>query len=139
MNDRLQVDIGQILEQLACSQPAAPALHVPGRASLTYAELANQIRYLRKRLNEWGFERGDVIAGMIPPRPEMAVALAVLPATSTFAPLSPAFSEDVYADLLTRVRAKAVIVPAELEHPVRAAARRCGIAEIALIANGAGI
>jgi oxalate---CoA ligase len=82
-------------------------------------------------LSEWGFGRGDVIAGMIPPRSEMAVALATLPAASTFAPLGPAFSEDLYAELLMRLRAKAVIVPAELEHPVRAAAKRCGLAEIA--------
>ena len=139
MNDRLQADIGEVFEQLAYSQPAAPALHVPGRASVTYAELAQQIRHLRQRLSEWGFARGDVIAGMIPPRAEMAVALAALPAASTFAPLSPAFSEDVYAELLTRLRAKAVIVPAELEHPVRAAAKRCGVAEIALVANVTGI
>jgi acyl-coenzyme A synthetase/AMP-(fatty) acid ligase len=117
MNDRLQADIGQIFEQLAYSQPAAPALHVPRHASLTYADLAKQIGHLRKRLSEWGFGRGDVIAEMIPLRPEMAVALAALPAASTFAPLGPAFSEDLYAELLTRLRAKAVIVPAELEHP----------------------
>ena len=65
MND-MSVDITQILEALAESQPAAPALHVAGRTSLSYADLGAQIRYVRERLNHWGIERGDVIAGLVP-------------------------------------------------------------------------
>ena len=133
--DDLTAGIGQALESLARSQPAAPALHVPGRTSLSYADLGAQIRYVRERLGSWDFVRGDVIAGVIPTRPEMALASATLPAAATFAPLSPAFSADVYSELLARLRPKALIVPTDLNHPVRIAARRCGLAEIALIGD----
>jgi oxalate---CoA ligase len=128
-------DIGYALESRARSQPTAPALHVPGRTSLSYADLGAQIRYVRERLANWNFVRGDVIAGVIPARPEMALACATIPAVATFAPLSPAFTADVYCELLVRLRPKALIVPTDLNHPVRVAARRCGLAEIALIGD----
>ena len=57
--DNTNPDITQILEALASTQPAAPALHVPGRASLTYANLGEQIRYVRERLGNWGIGRGE--------------------------------------------------------------------------------
>ncbi|MGZ8212824.1 MAG: hypothetical protein ACXWUH_20150, partial [Burkholderiales bacterium] len=63
--DDLNTDIGRALELLAQSQPGAPALHVPGRTSLTYGELGEQIRYVRQRLRDWGVVRGDVVAGVI--------------------------------------------------------------------------
>src|SRR5437762_12813069 len=56
-------NIGHALESLARSQPTAPALHVPGRTSLNYADLGAQISYVRKRLGSWGVVPGDVIAG----------------------------------------------------------------------------
>ena len=131
MND-LDQDIGQALEHLARSQPTAPAIHVPGRTTLTYADLGAQIRYVRERLGNWEIGRGDIVAGVIPLRPEMAVACATVPAAATFAPLSPGFTTDIYAELLTRLRPKALLVPANFDHPVRLAARRCGVAEIEL-------
>src|SRR5450755_653029 len=79
--------LADALSALAKNQSAAPALHVPGRKSLTWGELGAQIRYVRERLGGWGIAPGDVIAGVIPSRPEMAVACATLPSSSTFAPL----------------------------------------------------
>ena len=122
----------QILETLAAVQPAAPALHVPGRRSLCYADLGAQIRYVRERLSGWRIGRGDVIAGLIPSRPEMAVAWASVPGAGTFAPLNPMRTADTYCDLLAHLRPKALLVPKDLDHPVRLAAQRCGVAEIAL-------
>ncbi len=124
--------IAGALESLAERQPAAPALHVPDRPTLTYGHLGAQNRYIRERLSAWDIVRGDVIAGVIPTRPEMAVAIATLPAAATFAPLSPAFTTEVYAELLARLRPKALIAPADPHHPVRVAGQRCGVAEITL-------
>jgi len=85
-------DLGQALESLSIRQPKAPALHVSGRNSLTYEDLGAQVRYVRDRLGGWGIARGDVVAAVIPSRPEMAVACATMSTSSTFAPLSPALT-----------------------------------------------
>ncbi len=126
----MDTNVGHILETLASSQPLAPAMHVPGRPTLTFADLGEQIRYVRERLRGWGIGPGDVIAGVIPTRPEMAVACAVVPASATFAPLSQALSVEAYSELLVRLRPKAAIVPTDARHPLRVAARLCGVAEV---------
>ena len=122
--------IEDALGALAKDRPAAPALQAPGRKPLTYADLAAQIHRVRKYLGGLDIGRGDIVAGVIPSRPEMAVACATLPASSTFAPLSPSLTPDDYSQLLVRTGAKAILAPKGEEHPVRAAARRHGVAEI---------
>lgn len=126
------LNITQTLEGLATSQPRAPAIHVPGRKTLTYAHLGEQIRYVRERLHGWDIGRGDIVAGVIPSRPEMAVACLTVPSAATFAPLAPAMDVEIYAQLLGRMRPKAIVVPRGLDHPARKAARRLGITEIEL-------
>ena len=129
----MDTDITQLLEALARRQPAAAALHGQGGTTLRYADLGAQIRYVRERLGQWDIVRGDFVAGVIPFRLEMAVACATLPAATTFAPLSPALTIEVYCELLGRLRPKALIVPKDLDHPVRLAARRSRVAEIELV------
>ena len=126
-------DITKVLEALAVSQPAACAIRVPGRQPLRYADLGAQIRYVRERLGGWGIGRGDIVAAVLTMRPEMAVACAAFPAAATFAPLSPTLAVDVYAELLARLRPKALVVEQGMEHPVRIAAQRLAITELALI------
>lgn len=133
--DDLNSDIGQALEQLAHTQPGKPALHAPGRISLTYSHLGEQVRYVRHRLAGWEIARGSIVAGVIPERPELALACATITAGAAFAPLSPAFTTDVYAELLGRLQPKALVSTVGAEHPARIAARRCGVAEIALTAD----
>ncbi|MGZ8267403.1 MAG: non-ribosomal peptide synthetase, partial [Burkholderiales bacterium] len=79
--------------------------------------------------------QGDVVVGVIPARPEMALACAAVPAVATLAPLSPSLTPNTYAELLTRLRPKLVILPDGVDHPLRAAARRCGVAEADLVPN----
>ena len=62
----------------------------------------------------------------------MAVAIATLPSSCTLAPLDPSLPSEAYAELLTRMNAKAVLVNSRDEHAIRAAARVLGIAEIDL-------
>ncbi len=122
--------IGEAFESLARRQPAAPALQVRGRVALTYYELGAQVRYVRTRLSAWGIRPGDIVAGFAASRPEMAVVSASFPSSSTFAPLSPSLPREAYADLLKRLRPKAVLVPEREEHALVAAARELGLAEI---------
>jgi len=123
-------NLAEVLEALAAGQPAAPLLHLPGCPALTYADLREQIGYVRDRLGDWGIARGDIVAGCIDSRPHMALACAALPSASTFAPLSASLTEDGYAALLDRLRPVAVLVEGALTHPLRAAAEARGIAEI---------
>jgi acyl-coenzyme A synthetase/AMP-(fatty) acid ligase/thioesterase domain-containing protein/acyl carrier protein len=127
--------LGDALALLAASQPAAPVLHVPGRRSLTRGELGAQIRYVRECLGSWGIAPGDVVAGVLPNRPEMAIACATLPSSSTFAPLGPTLTADAYARLIVRMHATAVLVPRGRDHPIRAAAQLHGIAEIDVVSQ----
>ena len=119
----MDTNVAQILEAFASSQPAAPAIHVPGRTTLTFADLGEQIRSVRECLRGWGIAPGDVIAGAIPTRPEMAVACATMPASAAFVPLSPALTAEAYSELLVRLRPKAAIVPAD-RSPSDACGRR---------------
>jgi acyl-CoA synthetase (AMP-forming)/AMP-acid ligase II len=130
--DRPSENLAEVLEAIAVGQPAAPLLHLPGRPALTYADLREQIGYVRDRLGDWGIARGDIVAGCIDSRPHMALACATLPSASTFAPLSPSLTEDGYAALLDRLQPAAVLVEGALAHPLRAAAQVRGIAEIRL-------
>jgi acyl-coenzyme A synthetase/AMP-(fatty) acid ligase/thioesterase domain-containing protein/acyl carrier protein len=123
------------LDGVATDQPAAVALHVPGRSSLTYGDLGAQIRYVRERLGGWGIAPGDIVAGVLPSRAEMAVACATLPSSCTFAPLGPNLTTDAYAQLIVRTGAHAVLVPKGQEHPIRAAARQHGVAEIDVVSK----
>lgn len=120
------------LEDIATRQPNNLALQAPGRSPLTYSELGEQIRYVRRRLSRWGIASGDIIAGAIPSRPEMALACATFPSSSTFAPLDPTLPAEVYFQLLDRLHPTAVLAPKGHDHPIRAAARKHGIAEIDL-------
>jgi acyl-CoA synthetase (AMP-forming)/AMP-acid ligase II/acyl carrier protein len=65
----------------------------------------------------------------------MAVACASLPASATFAPLSPAFTTDLYCEVLTRLRPRILVVPQDLHHPARVAAKRCGVTELELVSD----
>ena len=121
-----------MLEALAVRQPAAPAIHAPGRTPLRYAELGSQVRYVRERLGHWGIGKGDMVVGIVPSRPEMALACATVPAATTFAPLGPTLSAEAYCELLQRLRPKAMLVPTQADHPARIAARQCAVAELVL-------
>jgi oxalate---CoA ligase len=125
-------DITAILHAFANSRPEATAIHAPGRRSLTYKNLGQQIQYVRKRLAGWDVGRGDVLACVIPTRPEMAVACLTLPVSATVTPLGPRLTFDVYVQLLSRLRPKALCLPSGIAHPARDAARHCGISEIDL-------
>jgi amino acid adenylation domain-containing protein len=128
-------NLSDAIEAVARKQPAAPAIHVPGRLSLTYGDLGAQVRYVRERLGSWGIAPGDIVAGVIPSRAEMAVVCATLPSCCTFAPLGPNLTMDAYAQLIVRMGARAVLLPQGHEHPIRKAARQYGVAEIDVISE----
>ncbi len=130
-------NIADALDVIAAVQPTAPLLHLSGRPALTFGSLREQIALVRESLRRQGFAPGDIIAGCVDSRPQMALACLSFPAASTFAPLSPALSEEAYSTLLARLRPQAVLVGVPVDHPLRAAASSRGIAEIRIAADPA--
>ena len=111
-------------------QPFAPALVVHGRPPLTFHGLAERIRAVRSKLEAWGISRGDAVVWLNVDRPESAAAQAIMPSSSTIMPVSASITADAGADILGRVRPKAVAVPQGSSHPIAELARRLRIALI---------
>jgi amino acid adenylation domain-containing protein len=130
-------DVTSRLLAIAARAPHSPAILAPGREALSYSALAAHADRTAAQLASWGIGHGDIVAWANGERAETAVALAVLPASSTIAPLNPASTFDVLCDLLARMRPKAVVVPADGDSAILRAARRHGVAEITT-ARGAG-
>ena len=126
---------------LAATRPSAVALLAPGRAPLSFGELAQRIGSIGSQLAAWGIARGDIVAWANAGRAESAAALAIIPASAALAPLSAGLTADAYQTLLARLRPKAVAFEAGTDHPIAQAARRLSIAEIAVMPDlqgGAG-
>src|SRR5512138_3454501 len=104
-------DVTARLVELAAKSPASPAILAPGCEPLSFAALAAHVQRTTAQLTGWGIERGDVVVWANGDRVGTAVALAVLPASSTIAPLNPAATFEAQCDMLSRLRPKAVVVP----------------------------
>ena len=109
-------------------QPFAPALLAPGRPPLTFDGLARHIRAVGSMLAAWGIARGDAVVWLNVDRAESAAAQAVMPSSSTIMPVSASITADAGADVLARVRPKAVALPQGSSHPLAALARERRIA-----------
>ena len=129
----LAVDIPTVFAGFAETQPDNPAILAPGRAPLSFAGLHAQQRYVRDTFREWGIERGDSVAVVLPKGPEMAVAIATLPVSATVVPMAADLSPDNYERLFQRCAARALILPQAAPHAARIAAERLGILQIDLI------
>ena len=131
-------DLTDRLTALAARQPGAPFLHASGRTPMSFGVLAQRIAAMRAQFGALGIVRGDVVAGAVVDRLECVAALAILPAACTFAPLHPARPLASFVELFGRIRPRAVLVPTQRDHPIVAAARELGIAEIAMTPDPAG-
>jgi acyl-CoA synthetase (AMP-forming)/AMP-acid ligase II len=126
------------LHALAARQPAAAALTAPGRAAMTFGELAARGDALAARLSGWGIERGDIVVWPTIERVESIAALAMMPLGSTLAPLAPGLTADACEALLRRLRPRAVAIPGYGGGEFVEAARRLGLAEITIAAESLG-
>ena len=140
MPDDRHATLGEALDAIAGRQPDAPLMHRPGRPPVTYGALGKQLRDIRATLRDRGIGPGDVIAGFAGSRATMAMACLALPASSTFAPLAPSLAAPAYEALLRRLRPRAVLVPRDDGHALRAAAARVGVATMRAVdrADGSG-
>jgi acyl-CoA synthetase (AMP-forming)/AMP-acid ligase II len=127
-----QVCIPQLLAAHAERTPEALAILAPGRAPLSYGRLRWHTDHVRQALHTMGLGRHDRIALVLPNGPEMAVAFLAVAAGAPCVPLNPAYGIREFDTYLPELHAKAVIVQAGLDSPVRAAAHRHGLSIIEL-------
>ena len=78
----------QVLQAQAERIPDAPAISAPGRLSLTYRRLWQQVDDVVRTLRTCGLRRHDRIAVVLPYGPEMAVALLAVTTGAIGAPLN---------------------------------------------------
>jgi hypothetical protein len=109
---RLIDDIQEILLGHAARDPNARFLLADGRDPMTYRAMAAQVEHVRERFAAWGIARGDVVASTLVDRATSCLVLASAPVASAIALLSPALGVDACAELIERVRVRAVLVPA---------------------------
>ncbi len=123
---------------LDAADPAAPALGAPGRDDLAYADLRALIDRTVADCNGFGIGRGDAVAIVLPNGPEMAAAFLGVACAATAAPLNPAYRPDEFEFYLADLEARAVVVQAGDDSPVRDVAARLGLPLIELEARPDG-
>jgi acyl-CoA synthetase (AMP-forming)/AMP-acid ligase II len=130
--------MGTISAALAAIEPARPALAAPERGELSHGALMRQIEATVAQLNALGLGRGDAVAIVLPNGPEMASAFVSIAAAAVTAPLNPAYRDEEFDFYLGDLKARALVIQAGMESPVRAVAARRGVPVIELVpeANG---
>ena len=128
--------IHELLVRAARATPRAAAIAAPGREALSYERLHSRASDVVQRLNQLGIGRADRVAMVLPNGPEMAVAFVAVAAGATCAPLNPAFRASDFEFYLSDLGAKALIVAANLDSPVRSVAASKGIPVIELHPTG---
>ena len=88
----------------------APAVGAPGRHSMTYRGLAQQVSDTQGILGHAGLADGDRVALVLPNGPEMASAFLGVAAGLTAAPLNPAYRGDEFRFYLEDLDARLLIV-----------------------------
>ena len=126
-DDRTIATISLLLRERAQGQPDAPALLAPGRSSLTFADLWEQVGDLADRLRSLGVSPTTRVALSLPNGPEMAVAFLGVAACAACAPLNPAGQASEFRFYLEDTGASVLIMCRDDRGPVRSVAAEMGL------------
>jgi oxalate---CoA ligase len=121
------------IELHAEKRPDAPALLTPGCPALSYQRLKNHITVTVRQLQQFGFDRGNRLAVVLPNGPELATTFLALSSNTTCAPLNPAYSPAELEFYLRATRSQALVVTVETERIAGEAARGLGLPVIHLV------
>ena len=121
-----------LIAGFATHTPLNTAIAAPGRAPLTYQQLAAQLEHAAGQLDALGIGRGDRVAILLPNGPEMAVAFLAVASVASSAPLNPAHNERELDFYLSDLQAKALITTGDADSCARRAARRLGLPVVEL-------
>lgn len=112
---------------LGAGDPGAPALLAPDRPTLSRGDLVEQVRRVGGALSGHGVGAGDRVAIVLPNGPEMAAAFLGVACHASAAPLNPAYRAEEFAFYLDDLQARALVVAADADSPVRAVAAERGL------------
>ena len=124
------------LRALAAGASDRAALLAPGREPLSFAALEALLVEATGALAAFGVRAGDRVALVTSNGPEAATAFLSIACVATCAPLNPAYRASELDWYLGDLRARAVVVAAALDSPVREVAARRGIPVIELAGDG---
>jgi acyl-CoA synthetase (AMP-forming)/AMP-acid ligase II/aryl carrier-like protein len=125
----------ELVGRHARDRGASPAILAPGRTLLTYGELYQCLQRAGAALAAAGLGRGARIALALPDGPDLAVATLAAMSFATCAPLDPALDQGASTALLVQLRIDALVVPADCDSPLTAAARALGLPIVRLAAG----
>lgn len=133
MKEAPENNIYELLKSRADRYPDIFAIAAPGRFAMTYQRLFRQAEEVVESLNNMGIGRGDRVGIVLPNGPEMAVSFLTVSAGATSAPLNPTYGAREFEFYLSDLGAKAVIVQAGTDSPVRGVANDLGIPTFELV------
>jgi len=99
----------RILSEHAAQVPKQVAIAAPGRSSMTYRNLIQRLSRMQEALHGLGIGCNDRVALVLPPGPELAVALLGVASTATCVPMHP--DDEHMEAYLSDWHIKAVILP----------------------------
>ncbi|HZY44340.1 MAG TPA: AMP-binding protein, partial [Anaerolineae bacterium] len=123
----------QLLADRVQQQPESIAIEALDRDPLTYRGLYRHVISIGAMLNQAGIGRNDRVAIVAPNGPEMATAFLSVAAGATSAPLNPQYRAAEFDFYLSDLKAKALIIQADLESEARTVALDRGIPIIDLV------
>src|SRR5699024_4412770 len=113
------------------------ALFAPGKPTLTYKQLYDNVIQLATALNSFGIGRGDRVAMVMGNGPETVVTFLAVALTATAAPLNPNYKKEEFAFYYEDTKAKALIsLPGTAELAHEAATEDMAIIEAKTQADG---
>jgi oxalate---CoA ligase len=118
------VTIPDLLRPWAETTPGAPALIAPERKPLSYRELFERTQTAAGQLRSLGIGPDDRVALVHANGPELAAAFLAVSSAAICAPLNPAYRQSELDFYLSDLRAKAIVLAAEDDSPLRDLAKR---------------
>jgi acyl-CoA synthetase (AMP-forming)/AMP-acid ligase II len=122
-----------ISEFLSGHLPDRKAIGASKKEWLTYGALRDLSQKVNIELREFGIEKKDRVAIVLPNGPFMASAFATIAQSVTTAPLNPNYREEEFAFYLDDLKAKAIVVNWDYDGPAKQAADRLNIKIVRLL------
>jgi len=124
--------LSALLKAQARTTPEAAAIGAPGRTPLTYAGLLLQAETTVRALRDFGVNRNDRVALVLPNGPELAASFVSVACGAMCAPLNPSFKAQECDFYLSDLEARALIIGSGMDSPARETARKRNISIIEL-------